>query len=108
MLRSFRYAAHAGLLAARDEEQDDNTRQALEERLAPWTAAWERSARDTFLDGYIEATRGADFVPDQPSLLQTTLAVFELEKALYELRYELNNRPDWLLIPLRGIQQTLA
>ncbi|HEX6288434.1 MAG TPA: putative maltokinase [Herpetosiphonaceae bacterium] len=108
MLRSFSYAAHAGLLAARDKAEDAEARRALETTLAPWAAAWERCAREAFLDGYVQTTRGAAFVPRQPELLQTALAVFELEKALYELRYELNNRPDWLLIPLRGIQQTLG
>jgi maltose alpha-D-glucosyltransferase/alpha-amylase len=105
MLRSFSYAAHAGLLAAREQAGEDG--QALEARLAPWMSAWERSARERFLNGYLQVVRGADFVPTEPELLHTALAVFELEKALYELRYELNNRPDWLLIPLRGIQRTL-
>lgn len=103
MLRSFSYAAHAGLLAARDEHTSD----ASEQQLDSWAASWERSARDAFLAGYTETTSAAAFVPRQPDLLQAALAVFELEKALYELRYELNNRPDWLLIPLRGIQHTL-
>lgn len=106
MLRSFSYAAHAGLLAAREEHESDEAA-AIEVQLGAWAATWERCARDSFLAGYTKTTDGAAFVPDQPDLLQATLAVFELEKALYELRYELNNRPDWLLIPLRGIQHTL-
>jgi trehalose synthase-fused probable maltokinase len=108
MLRSFSYATHAGLLAAREAAQDQAGGQWLEQELAPWAAAWECSAREMFLDGYIDTTRGAPFLPTQPDLLHAAIAVFELEKALYELRYELNNRPDWLVIPLRGIQQTLA
>jgi maltose alpha-D-glucosyltransferase/alpha-amylase len=107
MLRSFSYAAHAGLLAAREQDQHADDASALEARLAPWMTAWERCARELFLAGYLQVTRGTEFVPRQPELLHTALAVFELEKALYELRYELNNRPDWLLIPLRGIQRTL-
>lgn len=106
MLRSFSYAAHAGLLAAREEHEPDAAA-VIEVQLGAWAAAWECCARDSFLAGYTETTDGAAFVPDQPDLLQAALAVFELEKALYELRYELNNRPDWLLIPLRGIQHTL-
>jgi maltose alpha-D-glucosyltransferase / alpha-amylase len=107
MLRSFSYAAHAGLLAARDGQDAAGANQSLEDRLGPWSAAWEQCAREAFLEGYCETTREAAFVPQQPDLLRAALAVFELEKALYELRYELNNRPDWLLIPLRGIQQAL-
>lgn len=106
MLRSFSYAAHAGLLAAREEHEPDAAA-VIEVQLGAWAAAWECCTRDSFLAGYTETTDGAAFVPDQPDLLQAALAVFELEKALYELRYELNNRPDWLLIPLRGIQHTL-
>ncbi|MBV9788983.1 MAG: putative maltokinase, partial [Chloroflexi bacterium] len=105
MLRSFSYAAHAGLLAARDEQSGDA--EAIEAQLGSWATAWEQCARESFLAGYTETTSGAAFVPKQPDLLRAALAVFELEKALYELRYELNNRPDWLLIPLRGIQHTL-
>lgn len=72
-----------------------------------WMAAWERLARVAFRDGYAEATAGAAFVPREPTLRDAAIAVFELEKALYELNYELNNRPDWLAIPLRGIQQVV-
>ncbi|HEY0736172.1 MAG TPA: putative maltokinase [Herpetosiphonaceae bacterium] len=106
MLRSFSYAAHAGLLAARDDHKSDAA-SATEAQLEIWAESWERAARDVFLAGYTETTQGAAFVPEQLELLHAALAVFELEKALYELRYELNNRPDWLLIPLRGIQHTL-
>lgn len=106
MLRSFSYAAHAGLLATRDDHEAAAS-DSIEKQLESWAASWEQCARDAFLAGYTETTRGAAFVPNQPDLLQAALAVFELEKALYELRYELNNRPDWLLIPLRGIQHTL-
>ncbi len=96
MLRSLSYAAQTGLRAANASAQ-----------LEPWVEAWERSARAAFLDGYHAVTQEAAFVPQPPELMHSALAVFELEKALYELNYELNNRPDWLPIPLRGIQRAL-
>lgn len=96
MLRSLSYAAQTGLRTANADPQ-----------LEPWVAAWERSARDAFLDGYCGVAQGAAFVPRPSELMQSALAAFELEKALYELNYELNNRPDWLPIPLRGIQRAL-
>ena len=56
--------------------------------------------------GYPAAWRPA---PPQPALIpgQGLLGLFELEKAIYELRYELNNRPEWVRIPLRGILEVL-
>jgi maltose alpha-D-glucosyltransferase / alpha-amylase len=97
MLRSFSYAAYAGLLnftARRAEEY---------EGLLPWAALWEKWTSAAFLRAYLEATRGAAFLPADPRQLQQLLDAFLLDKALYELSYELNNRPSWVRIPLRGI-----
>jgi maltose alpha-D-glucosyltransferase/alpha-amylase len=98
MLRSLSYAAQTGL---RNAQGDTAT-------VEPWVNAWEQSAREAFLGGYREVSSGATFIPGRPEVFDNALAVFELEKALYELNYELNNRPDWLPIPLRGIQRTLS
>jgi trehalose synthase-fused probable maltokinase len=111
MLRSLSYAAYAALLSAESKasaaadptDPDDRAHR----ELAAWADAWERCAREAFRDGYVSATQGAAFVPQQPALRDTAIAVFELEKALYELNYELNNRPDWLPIPLHGIQRVI-
>jgi trehalose synthase-fused probable maltokinase len=90
MLRSFSYAASAaGRL--RDAEVPAN---------------WEESARDAFLDGYFATVEDALLPPGRQATRQL-LSVFELEKAIYELRYELNNRPDWIGIPVAGIQRLL-
>ena len=95
MLRSFSYAAMSALNDTVDTEEE----RAL---LAPLAEDWERQAQAAFLQGY--AARGADTGIRQPVLPgRGLLGLFELEKALYELRYELNNRPDWVCIPLRGI-----
>ena len=62
---------------------------------------WEEQAREQFLDGYLETVDPRCCPPGQAAI-ERLLAVFELEKAVYELRYELNNRPDWVGNPGRG------
>jgi maltokinase len=90
MLRSFSYAvAGARLLRGFDPPAD-----------------WEHRARERFLEGYHGSVDGTLLPPGQQATDQL-LAVFELEKAVYELRYELNNRPDWVSIPVAGILRLL-
>jgi maltokinase len=89
MLRSFAYAASATALM----------------RGAEPPVAWEERARAEFLDGYGK-TVDQHLVPSGASM-DKLLRVFELEKAVYELRYELNNRPDWVKIPVAGIVRML-
>jgi maltokinase len=86
MLRSFSYAeAGARLLRGVTPPED-----------------WEDRARASFLEGYRE-TVDMSLLPPGQQATEQLLAVFELEKAVYELRYELNNRPDWVGIPVAGI-----
>ncbi|MBN9685497.1 MULTISPECIES: phosphotransferase [unclassified Corallococcus] len=59
--------------------------------------------RDAFLEGYRQATRGAAFLPDSDEAFNVMLRAFELEKLLYEVRYELANRPDWVRIPVEAL-----
>jgi trehalose synthase-fused probable maltokinase len=104
MLRSFGYAA-----AVLTEELDA----ADGHPASPWAASrmaqWEHELREAFLAGYFEQTHGAPYLPRHRDAVEALLALFELEKAFYELRYELNNRPAWAWIPLRGIEEvTLA
>jgi trehalose synthase-fused probable maltokinase len=89
MLGSFGYAASAT--------------EVLRDTPAP--ADWEERARDEFLEGY-RATVDRSLVPSGTAM-DKLLKVFELEKAVYELRYELNNRPDWVRIPVLGIARML-
>ncbi|HEX8296797.1 MAG TPA: putative maltokinase [Chthoniobacteraceae bacterium] len=96
MLRSFHYAAHAGLVTRAD-------RGALEPRAEVWSEAASRA----FLRGWSEATRGAIFVPHSAGDVIRLLEAFLLEKAIYEVGYEFNNRPDWLPIPARGVLRLL-
>jgi maltokinase len=62
-----------------------------------------QAARNAFLDGYRGATQGAAFLPSEEEAFAVMLDAFELEKTLYEVRYELQNRPDWVQIPLEAL-----
>jgi maltose alpha-D-glucosyltransferase/alpha-amylase len=92
MLRSFNYARWSAL--RRVAQSPDEA-----ERLAAPAIAWERATRDAFLAGY----GAAQAPPDGAPLDAELLALFELDKALYELRYELDNRIDWVQVPLHGV-----
>jgi maltose alpha-D-glucosyltransferase / alpha-amylase len=97
MLRSFAYARYAALRAGGAESGDDYA------RLDPMLAEWERECRAAFLDAYDATARQASLYPSFADV-QPLLQLFEKEKALYELRYELQNRPDWVGIPLRCLE----
>jgi len=97
MLRSFDYAAFAALFAFTKDRPDDF------ERLAPWAKAWQTWTSAVFLREYRGAVDGASFLPDDPEALVVLLRSFTLDKALYELLYELNHRPDWVRIPLASV-----
>ncbi|HEY1275547.1 MAG TPA: phosphotransferase [Thermoleophilaceae bacterium] len=90
MMRSFAYVASASEILRGVVPPED----------------WEARARETFLDGYVESV-DASLMPAGRQGIEQLLSVFELEKAVYELRYELNNRPDWVRIPVAGILRLL-
>ncbi|MGJ7564150.1 maltose alpha-D-glucosyltransferase [Variovorax sp. GB1R11] len=92
MLRSFNYARWSALRRVAQSPEEA-------EKLAAPAIAWEQATRDAFLKGYAEAMAAPDGAPLDAELL----SLFELEKALYELRYELNNRTDWVQVPLHGV-----
>ena len=97
MLRSFDYAAYAGLFAFTQDRPDDFG------RLEPWAELWRQWTSAAFLRAYRRAAGGAPFLPAGREAFAALLDLFLLDKAFYELIYELNNRPDWVRIPLRGI-----
>jgi maltose alpha-D-glucosyltransferase/alpha-amylase len=99
MLRSFSYATLAALNAATLTRPEDI------ERLTPWARFWETWVSTVFLRGYLSATRDAEILPPKDGEIEAILQAFVLDKALYELGYELNNRPDWVHIPLAGLQR---
>ena len=97
MLRSFSYGAQATLMNWTARRGEDVA------RLEPWARLWERSTAAAFLRGYRETTRGEIFLPAKLADFRKLLAAFRLSKALYEVLYELNNRPAWIRIPLAGV-----
>jgi trehalose synthase-fused probable maltokinase len=104
MLRSFHYAAHAPLLAATGSVKvDDGNR----EKLNGWAEVWAKWVSERFLDEYMKTARGAEFLPPSREGIDSLLQLHVLEKAVYELGYELNNRPGWVAIPLEGISKSL-
>jgi maltose alpha-D-glucosyltransferase / alpha-amylase len=107
MLRSFHYAAHAALL---EEGKRGLAQAAAQPGLELALQSWERWASATFLRAYLERARAgaASFLPTAREELELLLEVYLLEKAVYELAYELNNRPRWVRIPLAGIRQILG
>jgi len=102
MMRSFYYASCAVLMQRTHVRAEDV------HYLAPWTQAWYRYNAQTFLSSYLETVRGASFLPSDQEELGIMLDAFLLDKAVYELGYELNNRPDWISIPLKGIAELLG
>jgi predicted trehalose synthase len=101
MLRSFHYAAHAAIRGQAATLVTQHAGPAIEE----WAEFWTKWVSAAFLRTYFEAAAPGDFLPAEPAQLESLLSAYLLEKALYELRYELNNRPDWVNIPLEGILQ---
>jgi trehalose synthase-fused probable maltokinase len=99
MIRSFHYAAHAALFEGNLLE----TRPECEAALEVWAGHWYLVTASTFLGAYLRRAAGAPFLPAGRAELQPLLETFLLEKAVYELGYELNNRLSWVRIPLRGI-----
>jgi maltose alpha-D-glucosyltransferase/alpha-amylase len=100
MLRSFHYASIAALFREWERGVAADPERA---RLEAWARFWRRWVSVTFLRGYLDAADGADFLPVDDGSRKMLLDVFLLEKALYELGYELANRPEWVRIPVEGI-----
>jgi maltose alpha-D-glucosyltransferase/alpha-amylase len=106
MLRSFHYAAYSGLFDFRERRG-----LVVEEELEAmyfWARFWHVWVSVIFLKAYMEVAIQGDFLPKSSEELRTLLDMYLLEKAIYEMGYELNNRPDWVKIPLQGIQQLLG
>jgi maltose alpha-D-glucosyltransferase / alpha-amylase len=101
MVRSLGYAARSVL---REQPARDQA------ALVPWLDGWERLAGNAFRRGYLAAISesAVRLVPPGDQDVRAVSAVFELEKVLYELRYELGYRPDWIDIPLAGLSRIMA
>ncbi|MCF7763334.1 MAG: maltose alpha-D-glucosyltransferase [Verrucomicrobia bacterium] len=104
MLRSLHYASHAALI---QQAESGTINEAATAGLKPWAEFWSKWVSVVYLKAYLDGTSQGDFLPQSRSELKTLLDAYVLEKAVYELGYELNNRPGWLNIPLQGILQIL-
>ena len=102
MLRSFNYAGWAALFAATEDRPEHL------DRLRPVVEAWERNTAQLFLSGYDRAVAGCPSQPANPNDARALLDLFLIEKAAYESRYELANRPSWVRIPLLGLHRIVA
>jgi maltose alpha-D-glucosyltransferase/alpha-amylase len=71
--------------------------------LEPWAVFWEKCVSAVFLNAYRSATQGTRILPEDSPTLARLLDAYVMDKALYELSYELGNRPTWVRIPLLGI-----
>jgi len=105
MVRSFDYVAHAGLAEAQRRGVVPAEQLPLAEA---WARYWQRWAAATFARSYFARAVGAPFLPVADDDRALLLDAFLLEKALYELSYELDHRPEWAGIPLRGIQALVS
>jgi maltose alpha-D-glucosyltransferase / alpha-amylase len=106
MLRSFDYAAHGGLRDLTERGNVERDSDAYRE-LERWGRLWTSWASGVFVHSYLETASLGTFLPETDEELALLLDLFVLEKALYELGYELSSRPDWVEIPLLGIVRLL-
>ncbi len=104
MLRSFQYAPYAVLLGQASGMVRDEDAPALD-RAARF---WHRWVSAVFVRRYLQVARAGSVIPSDDQQLETLLRAYVLEKALYEIVYELNNRPSWVAIPVRGILHLLG
>jgi maltose alpha-D-glucosyltransferase/alpha-amylase len=100
MMRSFQYAAYSALWQPAMRAEDVPF-------LERWADIWYRQMNGIFLQSYVQAVGDSAFLPQNPDDLQILLEAYLLDKAVYEVGYELNNRPDWVVIPIRGIKHIL-
>jgi len=102
MIRSFHYAAHGNLILRAAKLGADV------EYLRHWADLWYFYVSGMFLHAYLKTVADSPLVPKDATERNTLFEIFLLEKAIYELGYEWNNRPDWLMIPVRGIEQIIT
>jgi len=98
MVRSFHYAIYNVFFQQYRIRPEDI------QLLEPWITPWFYYVSGAFLHSYLDTVRDANFVPEDRDQLEILLNVFLLDKSIYEIGYELNNRPDWVRIPIEGIK----
>ena len=102
MIRSFHYAIYNVLLQNTSFEFENKN------ALEPWAELLYQTLKNTFLEAYLATVKDASFIPKNEETLVILLKAYLLDKSIYELSYELNNRPDWIEIPIKGIKQILS
>ena len=102
MIRSFHYPVYSILYTKKSFAPEEVA------ALEPWADCWYKYVASTFLHTYLETVKGASFIPPKSEDLELLLHAFLLEKAIYEVAYELNNRPEWATIPLKGIADLMG
>jgi len=107
MIRSLHYAGQAAALRV-NLEFGASFETGQPGRLADWLSIWHREVSGQFLDSYLEAAAVSPHLPSSPEDLECLLDFFRLEKAMYELGYEVNMRPTWVDVPARGILDLLG
>jgi maltose alpha-D-glucosyltransferase/alpha-amylase len=103
MLRSFNYAVHSALL----EERQSGLSEEREVVARSWGRFWQCWVSSIFLGSYLQEAGKEGFLSADKRELELLLDIYTLEKAVYELAYEINNRPSWLIVPLQGILEIL-
>jgi maltose alpha-D-glucosyltransferase/alpha-amylase len=101
MVRSFHYPTYSILFSKKTFSPTDM------QRLEPWADLWYKSVAGVFLKSYLSTIGDAAITPKNKDEFEIMLSAYVLEKAIYEVAYELNNRPDWVTIPLRGIKDLM-
>lgn len=96
MMRSFRYAAYAVVFGSYEEGHPDR------DKMIAIADLWYHFVSRYFLGAYLDTVKGKNLIPDDDSVNEL-LQVYSFQKAIYELGYEINNRPDWALIPLQSL-----
>ena len=102
MIRSFHYPTYSILFSKKTFSPEEVT------ALEPWAECWYKYVAATFLRSYLQTVKGASFIPSGNEDLELLLNAYLMEKAIYEVAYELNNRPDWVTIPLKGIADLMG
>lgn len=98
MIRSLHYAAYGSLLLDNQiRENDINT-------LIPYVEQWYHYMSGYFMRAYCNTVKDSGIIPQEKEDLQILMQTYLLQKAIYELNYELNNRPDWVIVPIKGIK----
>jgi maltose alpha-D-glucosyltransferase/alpha-amylase len=98
MIRSFHYAAYGSLFLDNQIRPEDIS------SLVPYVELWYHYISGFFMKAYLKTVDSSSFIPNNEEDLDILLQTYLLQKAVYELNYELNNRPDWVIVPLRGIK----